>query len=221
MSVVIRYASLFTPGDKLVTQSDLIDERYVYKRCPAFTHKHDRTFVGISPIDFNLRVGRNGEQSTIYCNEPDLLEYDEEHIFSPQPVIQLRFPKFLFWTHQDDVWFEFNDHPMTSYSNNFIAVPGWFNLSNWSRAMSLAITIVDETKPVKIRKGDPLFRVSFYSPNLDSDIIMKQELNEDKITEMVDAYNNKKLTDHDEKSWRKKLFAKTGMNKCPFSFLYK
>ena len=50
---------------------------------------------------------------------------------------------------------------------------------------------------------------------------MEQELNEDKITEMVDAYNNKKLTDHDEKSWRKKLFAKTGMNKCPFSFLYK
>jgi hypothetical protein len=110
---------------------------------------------------------------------------------------------------------------MTSYNNNFIAVPGWFNLSNWSRAMSLAITIVDETKPVKIKKGDPLFRVSFYSPNLDSDIIMKQEMNEDKITEMVDAYNQKKVVDHEEKSWRKKLFAKTGMNKCPFSFLYK
>ena len=221
MSVVIRYASLFYPDDRLITQSELVDERYVYKKCPVYNHRQDRTFVGVSPIDFNLRVGRMQGKSTIYCNEPELLAYDEEHIFSPQPVIQLKFPKFLFWTHDDDVWFEFNDHPMTSYNNNFIAVPGWFNLSNWSRMMSLAITIVDETKPVKIKKGDPLFRVSFYSPNLNSNVIMKQELNEDKITELVDTYEeNYKIAEENE-SWRKKLFAKTGMNKCPFSFLHK
>ena len=222
MSVVIRYASLFYPDDRLITQSELVDEKYVYKKCPAFNHRQDRTFVGVSPIDFNLKVGRQGDQSTIYCNEPDLLTYDEEHIFSPQPVIQLNFPKFLFWTHDDDVWFEFNDHPITSYKNNFIAVPGWFNLSNWSRVMSLAITIVDETKPVKIKKGDPLFRVSFYSPNLNSNIVMKQETNEKKIVELVNAYwDNYEVATNESESWKKKLFAKTGMNKCPFSFLHK
>ena len=50
---------------------------------------------------------------------------------------------------------------------------------------------------------------------------MKQELNEDKITELVDTYEeNYKIAEENE-SWRKKLFAKTGMNKCPFSFLHK
>ena len=67
------------------------------------------------------------------------------------------------------------DHPMTSYSNNFIAVGGWWNLSNWSRSISLGMTIVDETNPVVIKKGDPLFRISFYSNNMDDTFTLKEE----------------------------------------------
>ena len=28
-------------------------------------------------------------------------------------LLQLVFPKFLFYTEEDNIWFEFNDHPMT------------------------------------------------------------------------------------------------------------
>ena len=49
------------------------------------------------------------------------IDIDDEHIYSPQPVFQLYVPKFLFWTEDDDIWIEQNDHPMTSLNNNIVA----------------------------------------------------------------------------------------------------
>ena len=64
-------------------------------------------------------------------DEEKFIDIDDRHINSPMPVFQLYIPKFLFWTHDDDVWIEQNDHPMTSLNNNIVGVPAWFNLSNW------------------------------------------------------------------------------------------
>ena len=126
-------------------------------------------------------------------------------------------PKFLFYTEDDTVWFEFNDHPMTALKNNFIAISGWFNLSNWSRASSTAITLVDEKRCVIIEKGDPLFRVSFYPPNLDDSIVLKKETNTEVVNQWVEAHS--KITEQD---WRPRLFSKTKTeSKCPFNFLFK
>ena len=122
-----------------------------------------------------------------------------------------------FYTEDDNIWFEFNDHPMTALNNNFIAISGWFNLSNWSRTSSTAITLVDEKRCVIIKKGDPLFRVSFYPPNLDDSIILKKETNTEVIHQWVDAHSKKS-----EEDWRPRLFSKTKTeSKCPFSFLFK
>ena len=211
----IHYVSVFNKGDTLIPQSDLIDSGYVQNKCPVYNHKQSRTFVATSPIDFTLSIDKRNNK--ISCSRPELLEYDNDHIQSPKPVIQLVFPKFLFYTEDDNVWFEFNDHPMTALNNNFIAISGWFNLSNWSRTSSTAITLVDEKRCVIIKKGDPLFRVSFYPPNLDDSIILKKETNTEVIHQWVDA-NSKKS----EEDWRPRLFSKTKTeSKCPFSFLFK
>ena len=211
----IHYVSVFNKEDTLIPQSDLIDSEYVQTKCPVHNHKQSRTFVATSPIDFTLSIDRNNNK--ISCSRPELLEYDDEHIQSPKPVIQLVFPKFLFYTEDDNIWFEFNDHPMTALNNNFIAISGWFNLSNWSRTSSTAITLVDEKRCVIIKKGDPLFRVSFYPPNLDDSIILKKETNTEVIHQWVDAHSKKS-----EEDWRPRLFSKTKTeSKCPFSFLFK
>ena len=144
----IHYVSVFNKEDTLIPQSDLIDLGYVQNKCPVYNHKQSRTFVATSPIDFTLSIDRSNNK--ISCSRPELLEYDDEHIKSPKPVIQLVFPKFLFYTEDDNIWFEFNDHPMTALNNNFIAISGWFNLSNWSRTSSTAITLVDEKRCVII-----------------------------------------------------------------------
>jgi len=207
--------------DSLVRQSDLDDDRFVYSQCPVFNHKSSRIFLGISPIDFKLRINRTSNHNYISCSDAKQLEGDDAHINSPRPVSQLRFPRYVFWTHDDNVWFEFNDHPMTALNNNFIAVGGWFNLSNWSRGLSLAITLVDEKKPVIIRKGDPLFRVSFYPPDLNDGIILKQEMDPNKIDHIWEEYSKKQDEGQADKRWKPKLFSQTGESKCPFSFLFK
>ena len=217
MPLTIHYVSVFNEEDTLIPQSDLIDSEYVQSKCPVHNHKQSRTFVAISPIDFNLSINRTPNQNFISCSRPELLEYDDEHINSPKPVIQLVFPKFLFYTEEDNIWFEFYDHPMTSLKNNFIGISGWFNLSNWSRMSSTAITLVNEKKSVIIEKGDPLFRVSFYPPNLDDGIVLKKENNREVVRQWVDAHS--KIS---EKDWRPRLFSKTETeSKCPFSFLFK
>ena len=198
----IHYVSVFNKEDTLIPQSDIIDSGYVQNKCPVYNHKQSRTFVATSPIDFSLSIDRSNNK--ISCSRPELLEYDDEHIKSPKPVIQLVFPKFLFYTEEDNIWFEFNDHPMTALNNNFIAISGWFNLSNWSRTSSTAITLVDEKRCVIIKKGDPLFRVSFYPPNLDDSIILKKETNTEVIHQWVDAHSKKS-----EEDWRPRLFSKT------------
>jgi len=211
----IHYVSVFNKEDTLIPQSDLIDLGYVQNKCPVYNHKQSRTFVATSPIDFSLSIDRSNNK--ISCSRPELLEYDDEHINSPKPVFQLVFPKFLFYTEDDNIWFEFNDHPMTALNNNFIAISGWFNLSNWSRTSSTAITLVNEKRCVIIKKGDPLFRVSFYPPNLDDSIILKKETNTEVVRQWVDAHSKKS-----EEDWRPRLFSKTKTeSKCPFSFLFK
>ena len=215
MPSTIHYVSVFNKEDTLTPQSDLIDLEYAQTKCPVHNHKQSRTFVATSPIDFSLSIDRSNNK--ISCSRPELLEYDDEHINSPKPVFQLVFPKFLFYTEDDNVWFEFNDHPMTALKNNFIAISGWFNLSNWSRASSTAITLVDEKRCVIIEKGDPLFRVSFYPPNLDDSIVLKKETNTEVVNQWVEAHS--KITEQD---WRPRLFSKTNTeSKCPFSFLFK
>ena len=215
MPSTIHYVSVFNKEDTLIPQSDLIDLKYAQTKCPVHNHKQSRTFVATSPIDFTLSIDRSNNK--ISCSRPELLEYDDEHIQSPKPVIQLVFPKFLFYTEEDNIWFEFNDHPMTALKNNFIAISGWFNLSNWSRTSSTAITLVDEKRCVIIDKGDPLFRVSFYPPNLDDSIILKKETNTEIVHQWVDAHSKKS-----EEDWRHRLFSKTKTeSKCPFSFLFK
>ena len=215
MPSTIHYVSVFNKEDTLIPQSDLIDSGYAQTKCPVHNHKQSRTFVATSPIDFSLSIDRSNNK--ISCSRPELLEYDDEHINSPKPVFQLVFPKFLFYTEDDNIWFEFNDHPMTALKNNFIAISGWFNLSNWSRASSTAITLVDEKRCVIIEKGDPLFRVSFYPPNLDDSIILKKETNTEVVNQWVEAHSKKS-----EEDWRPRLFSKTKTeSKCPFSFLFK
>ena len=60
--------------------------------------------------------------------------------------------------------------------------------------------LVDEKRCVIIKKGDPLFRVSFYPPNLDDSIILKKETNTEVVQLnglMLTVKNQKKIGDLD------------------------
>ena len=38
---------------------------------------------------------------------------------------------------------------------------GWFNLSSWCRPISLGVRLVDDKKPIIIKRGDPLYKIRF------------------------------------------------------------
>ena len=221
MSKTIYYADVYSLNSKLIKQSSLVDSKYVYQKCPAFVHKNERIFVGTSPIDLDFSIERTPEGPLMQISDmskTDCIDIDDEHIYSPQPVFQLYIPKFLFWTEDDDIWIEQNDHPMTSLNNNIIAVPAWFNLSNWSRTVSVAFTIVNEHKPVIIKKGDPLFRISFYSNNLNDNFKLEEKKYR---SEYKDVVENHLYQRRESDGYKTKLFSKTSKTgKCPFSFLF-
>jgi len=204
-------------GDQLLyREGDLYHKSFVYSKCPVFNHKANRTFVAFSPIDFTIKVDKKNQ--LILSDNNNYIICDQEHLMSPLPVIQLNFPRFLFWTKESNIWFEYKTHPMTSLNNNFIGVEGWFNLSNWYRNSSNAFTIVDEKKPVVIKKGDPMFRVSFIPPNFDDGIILKKIDDKNKVSEILEKYNSR---DNKKSNWKSKLFSKTKIQTCPFKFLHK
>ena len=211
----IHYANLTNFDDCLYRQSEINDGSYAYEQCPVYIHRSRRTFVSLSPIDFYCEIDRR--KKTFQSTNSDLVVLTECELESPKPIIQLKFPMFLFWSNQKNIWFEFNDHPMTSYSNNFISIPGWFNISNWGRNTSFAITFVDENKPISIKKGDPLFRFTFHSEDLNSDITLHKETDSAIIDERLDVIVSGKK----DRSWVGKLFSKEKTSKCPVSFLYK
>ena len=221
MNTKVYYFGVDTPGDCLVKER--LDERYVHSKCPVVHHKNNRVFVAHSPVNFEAKVDRNSEGNFVTTNREDLLQFDENYFTAPKPVLQLKSPMFMFYTEEDNVWFEFDAHPMTSLSNNFIAVGGWFNLSNWSRASSLAMTVVDETKPVIIKKGDPVCKIRFYpTDNLDDGVVLREQRDPKLIEKIKSVYAKKQRKGWDDKNWKGKLFSKTEKeSKCPVSFLFR
>lgn len=201
-------------GDQvLYRERDLYSDEFAYAKCPVFNHKSNRTFVGVSPTDFTLRV----DKSEVYSDDDSLVIFPRDHAESPLPVIQLKFPRFLFWTDEPNIWWEYKDHPMTSLNNNFIGIGGWFNLSEWPRMMSNSFTVVDPEKPVIIKKGDPLFRVCFYPPDLNSGIILEKVTDPKKIKEAEDYHSDR----FELSNWKNTIFRKSKRPKtCPFKFLY-
>ena len=141
MSTKIHYFGVDTPGHCL--QRERLDDQYIHSKCPVVHHKNNRVFIAHSPIDIEIKVDRTPDGNRVICNHPHLLEYDDDYFHAPNPVLQLKSPMFFFWSDDDNVWFEFEHHSITSLNNNFVAVGGWFNLSNWSRTSSTAITLVD------------------------------------------------------------------------------
>ena len=210
-SFKVNYISTGDNPDKLkllVREYNGVDKTQQYNKCPVFKHRKNRTFVGYSPVDFKLGF----DSGTLWSSDPDCINSvnvtDPDH--PTELVFQLEIFNFALWTDEPDVWFDYSSHPLTSLNNNFTVVEGWFNISNWSRDTSLATRLVDKNKPLIIKKGDPLFRITFLSPDLNRGVILKERTRASKL-----KFHLSKNKDYKEGN---KLFAET--KKCPFPFLH-
>ena len=191
------------PPESLVS---LQEEQTSWTKCPAWRHKASRTFVIRSPLDITIQL------DPLQSNLTD----QRFHRFVDEIIgktIQLSIPEFLFWTHKKNVWIEQRPHPLTSL-NNYVCVGGWFSLSAWCRPLGVGIEVIDPSKPVTIKRGDPLYEVCFYPPNLDTKIRLVKDYPSDKITREIGArVGIKKYANHfvDHLLFRKQE------SSCPFA----
>jgi hypothetical protein len=192
-----------------------------YSECPVWKHRNNRTFIVTSPIDVEFILHKN--TMDLWINGECVLdpwEYamiQDNDLFLENPTLQFNFPNYFFWTEDRNIWFEYIDHPLTSLNNNFIAMGGWFNISNYSRATSLAARIVDKTKPLKIKKGDPLARIRFFSNDFNDGIRLKKVTDPKIINKKLQEFADNQQIIRGNPIRNKILF---GMfSECPFKFL--
>lgn len=194
-----------------------------YSECPVWKHRINRTFIVTSPVDVEFILKKNS-MTLIVDNVivPDPWEYaeiQENDMLLNNPTLQLNFPNYFFWTEEKNIWFEYIDHPLTSLNNNFIALGGWFNISNYPRGTSLATQIVDKNKPLKIRKGDPLARIRFFSNDFNKGVKVKKITNTNIIQSKMEEFKNNQNSIRGKNTIRNKILF--GMfSECPFKFLY-
>lgn len=205
----------------IIRESDLVNKSYEYTQCPVWKHKANRTFIVRSPINFSLTIDSQNKKIDYDDDGIELLDeyfkYTPFGMCSPRKNLQLLFPSYVFWSNTKNVWFEFDSYSLTAVNNNFTSISGWFNIDKWPRETSLSIDIVDETKPVIIKKGDPLYKVNFYTKDLNSGIILKKENMPEKVYNLLieNRLNKNKKT---LPNLNRLLFGK--VKECPFKFLH-
>ena len=95
-------------------------------------------------------------------------------------------------------------------------VPGWVHLSTWPSKASIGFVVVDKDKPVTIRKGDPLCRLSFHSSDLNDEVNLNKIEDRGIIDEIQEIYETKREEAMDNGTWKDRLFTK-GKSRCPFA----
>lgn len=203
---------------------------YTYSECPVWKHRFSRTYIGYSPITFRMGIDDDilwytvddEEEIEVPLSEVGDYYADDVMYFSPvdvmhsHPVVQLKFPNTHFWTDFDNeyVWFEMLDHPETSLNNNFIAIGGWWNLGSHPRTTSLAVKLQDSEGDLCIEKGDPLYRIRFYSDNMNDQFKLTKR---DASDNLFDSYDKRReLLTSDPKFMNQMLFDKNARKQCPF-----
>lgn len=234
----LNYFKLHPDFFDLVRETDLEDSyNYLYKKCPVWKHKAERTYVILFPIDLSFHFDYDQNKILIdECgvsqdhlleltpNDKMVLISQPEDIYGNTPVVQIELPKYLFWAEDSkkDIWIEELDHPLTSLNNNFITIGGWFNMRNYNRVITLGVKIIDKNKPITIKKGDPVARIRIYSNDLNAG----SKLIEKKITQqefnILQTYTmNERGNMMKDKSLLNRTLFGQKEKKCPFRFLFK
>lgn len=198
---------------RLVDQFD--PKQIMYHKCPAWSHKAKREFTVYAPRDITLDIDyENGRIDS--PNTPISTYVEPIRNWQNTGTFQLHIPKFYLWTRSKHIWVEQKDCGLTSANNNLTLIGGWWNLSEWSRLGAFAFDVVDKTKPVIIRRGDPLYRFAFYRENnlTESFEMVKSTPTLDQISMFEKRVNLKHLIPHLSQQL---MFGKRP-TKCPFMF---
>lgn len=162
--------NLFTAPKPLLGAVSIQRQRARYLKCPAFQETIKNEFVIHAPFDLNITI--NSAERTVSTDRFGQEFYDtfvqNRGAQSPpsNPYI-VTLPPYYFFYSKDNVNIEVKDVSLlTSNSlSNIKIIPGGFNISKWIRPIEFAVEVIDSSKPIEMRAGDPLFSIRFITPN--------------------------------------------------------
>jgi len=140
-----------------------------YLQCPALSGRFKNSFVIAAAYD--LTIAYNQYNWSLNTDRYGQEFYDDFIILrtSDNPDLPILFSvaiNYLFFAHED-VEMEVSEVPLlcSKSTANVRLIPAGFNISKWLRPLEYAVEIIDKTKPVEIKAGEPLFMVTFRTVN--------------------------------------------------------
>jgi hypothetical protein len=162
--------NLFVPPKPLLGILSIERRDAAYLKCPAFQEVVKNEFVIPAPFDLNITI--NKEERAVYTDRFGQNFYDSfisnrgAHSPSSNPYMVTLPPYYVFYS-KDDVSIEVKDVSLmaSGSTSNVKVIPGGFNISKWIRPLEFAVEVVDASKPIAMREGDPLYAIRFITPN--------------------------------------------------------
>ena len=205
--------------------SDFKIKTNAVNKCPAWNHKNSRIFVVYSPVNLKIEFGEEdlilssdeipGDDLKRFIAGYEIIDNSQRALIE---IINI-FSNF-YWTQEKNVWLSVQSHPLTSLNNNFYHCGAWFNLSNWNRTVNIGGIVVDITKPVTIKKGDPLYTIQFHTENQNDQFQLIEEKGNGRI---IMSESGRRVSEYRTNNipYDNISFESEKKSKCPFSFLWK
>lgn len=225
---VWKQAVFFEPEPVL---KDLIKTRgkdTSYLKCPAFQDYYKNCYLIRCPIDLTIRIKNN----QIYTDQYDQAFYDkhiinrmgENSLYSMLSVVF----RYTFFSNES-VMLEHMYPTMhaTDSIQNLNVISGTYDISKWIRGNEYGFEVRDPSKPIVLKRGDPLYYVRFVT---DKNITITRELHSAELENISHSFVGVKVYVPGstlERAYeiarpfmeaiKRKYFKKK--SKCPFGFL--
>lgn len=180
-----------------------------YLTCPAVTGYFKNTFVIKSPVDLDLSFDPNTNWISLKNHNQNF--YDsfiknrcDIRLDKEAPMIMSFFMYYIFYADKPCLIEQLSPsmHLQTCVQNIRV-IPGTFDISQWFRPLEATFEIVDPTKPLIIKRGDPLFYARFITKD------------DSKVT-----LDYKKFTPEMRNEFNKCVDLKNGIPNLPLKKLY-
>ena len=161
---------LFTAPKPLMGLVSIQRQGAPYLKCPAFQETIKNEFVIQAPFDLNITI--NAEEKAVYTDRFGQEFYNTfirnrgPEAPSSNPYMVTLPPYYCFYS-KDNVSIEVKDTSLltSGSSSNIKIIPDGLNISKWIRPIEFAVEVIDSTKPIQMRVGEPLFTIKFITPN--------------------------------------------------------
>lgn len=182
--------------------------KYRHLNCPATMDIYKNTFVVTSPFDCFFELDIENRQLHLFNKSKNFSEdffhmREGEYGEKDDPLMSLKY-HLLFMAEEDDIEMMMTAPYFEPKQNKLRIIPGKMNISKWWRPTDLAFQLNSRKESIKIKRGDPLFYVTFIPKTTGSFINLKE-------VELT-----KELKDYIESTVNMKWFAP----RCPLSKLY-